>query len=97
MRRTLAEACLSTDPRARPTSAELVARLRTLLGESGALQVRYRRHNNHHQMEFSKCGFSLGMDGTWAQSYFGANRGSALVVHIMFMPSRMARMPPNAV
>ncbi|EFJ43703.1 hypothetical protein VOLCADRAFT_46956, partial [Volvox carteri f. nagariensis] len=29
--RALAEACLSTDPRARPTAAELVARLRTLL------------------------------------------------------------------
>ncbi|GIL76866.1 hypothetical protein Vretifemale_6399 [Volvox reticuliferus] len=36
--RALAEACLSTDPKARPTSAELVGRLRTLLAESGALR-----------------------------------------------------------
>ncbi|GLI65289.1 hypothetical protein VaNZ11_008780, partial [Volvox africanus] len=36
--RALAEACLSTEPKARPTSAELVGRLRTLLAESGALR-----------------------------------------------------------
>lgn len=37
--RELAEACLSSDPRARPTAPELVGRLRALLAESGALQV----------------------------------------------------------
>ncbi len=37
--RDLGEACLSSDPRARPTAPELVGRLRALLAESGALQV----------------------------------------------------------
>ena len=61
--RELAEACLHSDPRARPTSAELVARLRALLAESGALQHTINRRPAPHAAAAAAAGLGGGLGG----------------------------------